>query len=105
MVETIYEVIERLEHTQPKSVEEARGFLNSLSEEVQEQLIASIYIGKDHIHSQKFNHDAEVSRLTTGHIEKEEYPAVLSKYASSLRLYFGSLKRCAGNESFDLTKL
>lgn len=102
---TIHDAIKLLEQEQPKSAEEAQRFLSGLSEEVQEQLIAAIYIGRDHIHANEFIEGAEISRKATDHIAKKEYARILEEKSSSLQLYLGSLKRCAAAGGFDLANL
>jgi len=102
---TIHDAIKQLEQAQPKSEEEAKRFLSTLSTEVQEQLIAGIYIGRDHIHLDKFNEGAEISRKATDHIAKDEYARILHEKSSSLPLYLGSLKKCAAAADFDLASL
>ncbi|MBN5034651.1 hypothetical protein JY448_13495 [Stenotrophomonas maltophilia] len=102
---TIYDAIDQLENAQLGSEEEAGRFLGNLTDEVQEQLIAGVFIGRDHIHAEKFNPGAEISRTATDHIEKDAYPRILHEKATSLPLYLGSLKKCATNEGFDLNSL
>lgn len=102
---TIHDAIKQLEQAQPKSEEEAKRFLSGLPAEVQEQLIAGIYIGRDHIHLNKFNEGAEISRKATDHIAKDEYALILHEKSSSLPLYLGSLKKCATATDFDLASL
>src|SRR5690554_1599186 len=90
--------------TPPASVEDAQVYLNTLSPFVQEQLIAALYIGREHIHSNKLRSDMEISRHYTDHINKNdgEYARILYEKGQNGINYLNKLQLCAKASSFDL---
>lgn len=89
------------------SVASAKAFLNTLSPLVQDQLIAAIYIGREHIHSDKLRTDMEINRSYTDHIKNEgdEYARILYEKGQSGITYLDKLQKCAKVSSFNLNDL
>lgn len=102
-VRTLHEAVDWLELNPPKTEEEARKFLSTFPESTQSQIIAAAYIGRDHIHSKKFNVGATISKMATDHIDHASYPRILYQMEGNLPTYMQSLKRCASEQNFDIT--
>jgi len=103
---SIHAAISTLKSSLPMSVEDAQAFLDTLSSDVQKQLISAIYLGRDHIHSDKLLEDAEMSRSYTDHIKKDEYANIIhEKGLDSITTYLNKLEACAKASGFDLNTL
>ena len=70
--------------------------------ESQQQLIAAVYLGRDHLHCSEMNMDLDLTRAAIDHIPAEEYAQILSEKSSSLETYLGQLIACAQVSNFDL---
>ena len=56
---SIINAINSLKNNLPASEADAENFLSGLPLDVQDQLISAIYIGREHIHSDKLRDDIE----------------------------------------------
>ena len=101
----IYKAINTLKTTAPLSQTKSEAFINSLDFTIQKQVIAAIYIGRDHIHSDNWNKDNMLSTNYIDHIPKEDYAKIVHEKNSALINYLDSIERCANNEGFDLNLL
>lgn len=101
----IYHAISSLKSSAPLSQVQAKAFVDSLSPKVQQQIIAAIYIGRDHIHSEKWNEDVMLSTESINHIPQEDYARIVYEKNDALINYLNSIERCARNEGFDLNCL
>lgn len=101
----IYQAISSLKNSAPLSQPQAQMFINSLSPKVQAQVIAAIYIGRDHLHANKWNEDIMLSTKFTDHIPQQNYAQIVYEKNSALITYLESIERCAQNEGFDLNSL
>lgn len=101
----IYAAMNELKSKLPRSVEDAQVFLDTLSPDVQEQLISAIYLGREHIHSTKLRNDVEISRSYTDHIGKDEYARILHEKGDNVITYLNKLESCAKTTGFDLNAL
>lgn len=83
--------------TPPASVEDAQAYLNTLSPSVQKQLIAALYIGREHIHSNELRADMEINRSYTDHINSNdgEYARILYEKGQNGINYLTKLQLCA----------
>lgn len=102
---SLYNAIEALKAAAPKSEEAAQQFLDSLPQLTQEQLIAAIYIGRDHLHATSLRTDEPISRTTTDHIERGEYARIISEKGKNGITYLDKLVECAKASNFDLNAL
>ena len=103
----LYQAINSLKANLPSSRGAAQTFLNTLSPSVQQQLIAAIYLGREHIHSSKLreDEDIEMSRLYTDHIGQDEYADILWEKGDNVITYLNKLEECANASGFDLNTL
>lgn len=102
---SIYAAIEALKTAAPNTETSAQQFLNTLPQTVQEQLIAAVYIGRDHLHATSLRTDEEISRTATDHIDNAEYARIISDKGQSAITYLDKLVECAEASNFDLNKL
>jgi len=102
---SIYQAIETLNDSVPMSLSDAEKFLSSLSEKEQEQIIAAIYIGRDHIHDDSLRSSDEISRRATDHIPKDDYARIIYEKNSNVAIYLKKLLSCAEKSGFDLNNL
>ena len=102
---SLSDAIGRLKNHLPQSKEEAQDFLDSIPEDVQTQLIAAIYIGREHIHCSELRKDMEISRKYTDHISKSEYAEIINEKGVNIRTYLSKLEDCARVSGFDINKL
>ena len=102
---SVTNAITSLKSNVPTTQAEAEAFLDGLAADVQEQLIAAIYLGREHIHSAKLREDVEMSRSYTDHIDKDEYPRILHEKGENVSTYLGKLEQCAEASGFDLNTL
>jgi hypothetical protein len=101
----IYKAIDLVKAITPKSEESAEAFLQKLPENVQEQLIAAVYIGRDHIHADELLPDNDISVGATDHIGHNQYAHILADKHENLKLYLDKLLACAKASDFDLKNL
>jgi len=101
----IYSAINRLKSSAPLTLHQAQSFIDSLSAKQQMQIIAAIYIGRDHFHSNHWNEATMLSTDAIGHIPKDDYAHIVHEKSSALINYLDSIERCARNEKFDLNLL
>lgn len=83
----------------------AQRFLDTLPPDVQAQLIAAVYIGREHIHSKTLRNDVELSRDYTKHIPNDEYARIIDEKGENIVVYLDALKSCAASSSFNLNGL
>ena len=69
------------------------------------QIIASIYIGRDHINATKWNEDKMLSTAYIDHIHQTNYAQIIYEKNTALVNYLDSSEICATNEGFDLNSL
>lgn len=103
----LYHAINALKANIPSSREAAKKFLETLSPSVQQQLIAAIYLGREHIHSSKLrdDEDIEMNRSYTDHIGQDEYANILWEKGNNIITYLNKLDECAKASGFDLNTL
>ncbi|OXS01214.1 hypothetical protein [Shewanella algae] len=101
----IYKAISYLKNSAPLSKPQALAFINSLSPKVQTQVIAAIYIGRDHLYADKWNQDIMLSTDYIDHIPQQNFAQIVHEKNSALITYLQSIERCAKNEGFDLNNL
>ena len=101
----IYQAIKNLNSLGQVNVSQAQTFLDSLTPLLQEQIIATIYIGREHIHRTELQEEDPISRKYTGHIPRDHYAGIISDKTTSIPLYLNKLLECAKNSSFDLNNL
>jgi hypothetical protein len=101
----IYSAIEALQKSAPLTVVQAEEFVSGLSESVQKQLITSIYIGRDHIHSDVWSDDVCLSIDYIDHIPVEDFAQIVHEKHSALVKYLDSMLRCSSQNNFDLNSL
>lgn len=103
----LYQVMNSIKTNIPSSRETAQNFLDSLSPSLQQQLIAAIYIGREHIHSSTLREDGdiEMSRSYTDHIGQDEYANILCEKGDNVITYLNKLEECANASGFDLNTL
>lgn len=102
---SLFKAISSLKSTQILSERDAQAFLDSLQPETQEQLIAAIYIGREHIHSTELRSDVDVSRGYTDHIPKKDYAHIIYEKEGSISLYLSKLEECASKSNFDIESI
>ncbi|ARL96026.1 hypothetical protein [Burkholderia pseudomallei] len=101
----LYQAIIDLKNSLPKSEDDAQRFLDTLPQIVQEQLIAGIYIGRDHLHATTLRSDEPISRTVTDHIDSAEYARIVYEKGSNAVTYLDKLVECAKASNFDLNTL
>jgi hypothetical protein len=99
---SLYTIISDIRSAPPRSEAAAAAFLAPLTAVEQQQLIAAVYLGRDHIHSVELRSDVDRTRGATDHISKEDYARILYEKAESLDKYLGQLVACARASNFDL---
>lgn len=104
----IYQAIATTIQAPPQSEAEAQSLLNRLSEKVQTQLIAAIYLGRDHLHHNEMRIDRDrtvnaIDKLIT----REAYARTLYEKASAgaSKTYLETLLKCAKASEFDLNTM
>lgn len=101
----IYNAINTLKSTAPLTLQQASAFMGQLTPKVQMQIIAAIYIGRDHIHSNTWSEDVMLSTDYIDHIPPEHYAQIVYEKNSALVNYLDSIERCAVNTGFNLNDL
>jgi hypothetical protein len=102
---TIYDAIDEFKRTRPFSQVSAQAFLDTLAPMVQEQIVAGIYIGRDHIHKSALTPSDEVSRFYIDHLPRDKYAEVLAKFGDDAVRYLDKMIQCAEASGFDLRNL
>lgn len=101
----LYEEIEDLIQAVPMTQAAAERYLSGLSDKEQQQIIAAIYIGRDHLHSQSLNTNDEISRRCVDHISKDDYAEIISEKGENVATYLKKIITCANASGFDLNTL
>jgi len=103
----LYQAIKTLKENIPSSKESAQKFLDTIPLSVQQQLIAAIYLGREHIHSSQLrtDEDIEMSRSYTDHISQDEYANIIWEKGDNVITYLNKLEECASKSGFDLNTL
>ncbi len=103
----LYHAMNTLKANIPSTQKDAQNFLSTLSPSVQQQLIAAVYLGREHLHSTKLRNDPdiEISRAYTNHIQQDEYANILWEKGNNLINYLNKLEVCANASGFDLNTL
>src|SRR5471030_3480928 len=102
---TFYDAIDEFKRTKPFSLVSAQAFLDTLVPMVQEQFVAGIYIGKDHIHKSTLIPGDEVSRFYIDHLPRDKYAEVLVKYGDEAIVHLDKMVQCAQASGFDIRNL
>jgi hypothetical protein len=102
---SIYKVIANVKARSPMTKIQASTFLATLSELEQRQLIAALYIGREHVHASRWNSTKHLSVKFIDHIQFQDYSRILYEKTDSARLYLDSIERCAKAMNFDLNDL
>jgi hypothetical protein len=102
---SIYNHIDTLKNLVPLNQSQADAFLVSLSGKEQKQIIAAIYIGRDHLHNQEISDGYAMDTGMVDHISNDEYGRIISEKNTAVKQYLDALTRCADNSGFDLNKL
>lgn len=102
---SIYTIISNLRSTPPRTVADAVAFLATLSPTQQQQLIAAVYLGRDHLHCREMRTDVDLTRAAIDHIPVNNYAQILWEKSSSLDTYLGQLVACARESNFDLESM
>lgn len=102
---SVTNAINNLKSNVPSSEAAAAAFLSNLPQGVQEQLISAVYIGREHIHSDKLRDDMEISRAYTDHISKDDYARIIYEKGENIPAYLEKLEQCANASGFDLNSL
>ena len=101
----LYSAMQELKIALPESEEQARDFLETLDDKVQEQLINAVYLGREHIHSEELRSDLPISREYVDHIDRADYPRILAEKRGNIPTYLDKLTECANASGFDLNQL
>ncbi len=102
----IYQAIETFKQNPISTEAQAQLFLNSLHTIVQQQFIAALYHGRDHIHSDRLLTDRPISRLISNHISMDEYANIISsKGHLNITTYLNKMVQCSSNSGFNLNNL
>ncbi len=101
----LYNAIKNLKSNIPSSETAAQNFLNTLSPEVQEQLISAIYLGREHIHSDTLRADLEINRSYTSHLGSEIFARIIYEKGQNTVTYLEKLESCSQKSDFDLNSL
>lgn len=104
---SIYKAMHALKAKVPSSVEDARRFLALFPVSIQEQLIAAIYLGREHMHSRELrvDKDIEISCACTSHIRHDEYANIIWEKGVNVITYLDKIEECARASGFDLRYL
>lgn len=100
----IYHAIKDLMGNSIASKEEAQAFLDKFDLATQQQIIAAVYIGREHLHDTKLR-EMDVSVGYTDHINQREYANIVYEKAHVIPTYLSKLLECAENSGFDLRNL
>jgi len=101
----IYTAMNTLKGSAPLTQPQAQSFIDSLDAKQQMQIIAAIYIGRDHLHSDNWNEDKMLSTDYIDHIPQSNYAQIVFEKNTALINYLNSIERCAANEGFNLNTL
>lgn len=97
-------------HIPFNSEEIAQKYIDRLDQDDQIALISALYIGRNHIHSDKINDD-HIEYLLSGemdrhwekdNITKNMFARILYEKNTNLTNYYDSFIRCATNSGYDL---
>ena len=101
----IYHAINSVMQNPPRNEQAAASFLAQYPAEVQEQLIAAVYLGRDHLHSSHMREDTDWTRAATDHIKASDYPGILADKESAVQTYLSRLLQCSNASNYDLKKM
>jgi hypothetical protein len=98
----IYHAINSVMQNPPGNEQAAASLLAQYPADVQEQLIAAVYLGRDHLHSSQMRPDTDWTRAATDHIKASDYPRILAEKDSAVQTYLSRLLQCASASNYDL---
>jgi len=101
----IYHAINNTIQNPPRNLTQAQALLAQYPLDIQIQLITSIYLGRDHIHSAKMRDDTDWTRGAIDHIPIKDYAQILYEKALSSTTYLDSLLRCSNASGYDLKNM
>ena len=102
----LLEAMQELKQNLPQSIITAQNFLDTLDLETQQQLIAAIYLGREHIHVSTLRNDVmPMNRDYVEHIHNDEYANIIYEKGLNIITYLNKLEECAKNSNFDLNKI
>jgi hypothetical protein len=101
----LYDKIEDLIQSVPMTQAAAERYLSGLSDREQQQIIAAIYIGRDHLNSHSLNPNDDISRRCVDHISKHDYAQIISEKGANIATYLKKIVTCANASGFDLNTL
>ena len=103
----IYHAIDATIQRPPRKLAQAQALLSQYSLDVQAQLIAAVYLGRDHIHSTTMRDDTDWTHRAVDHISTQNYAQILFEKSSSnaTTKYLTSLLRCSKASEYDLNKM
>ena len=104
---SVYDAMLALRAKTPTSVEDARKFLATLPVRTQQQLIAAIYLGREHIHCREIRTDTEIemSCAYISHIDQDDYANIIWEKGVNVISYLDKIEECARTSGFDLNYL
>lgn len=105
----IYQAINDTIQNPPRSERDAAALLAKYSADVQEQLIAAIYLGRDHIHANQMDPQFDWTRSATDHIPKADYARIVFEKSSGVdpaaATYLQKLLSCSKVSNYDLRSM
>lgn len=109
----IDQLIEEIKpHIPFASEESAQNFVDKISEDDRSALMSAMYLGREHLHSDKFSEEY-LNRIKSddmnrnslgGDVSDEEVARVLFEKNTLLASYYEAFLRCAANSGFNLKK-
>jgi hypothetical protein len=101
----IYQAINALKSHTLQNKQDAKAFLSSYTPLVQEQLIAAIYLGRDHLDHSKLRSDVDLSRQHASAVPASDYAMIIYDKRINSEIYLNTLVQCAAASDFNLNDL
>lgn len=95
-------ILTRLKDSSPLNQLQTSSFLSNLDEKTQLQVISAIYIGRDHLHSSRFEEVSQISSNACDHIDPKDFAGIIYEKGMSIPKYIEQFLTCAKASNYNL---
>lgn len=101
----IYQALNALLVNPNQTQASAQLLLNRYTPHQQQQIIAAIYIGRDHLDQNTWLPNYIVSSTAFSHIPQSDFARIIEEKSMNMGMYMTTILNCAKSANFDLNNL
>lgn len=87
------------------SSQDTKNFLQRFPPDMQEIILAAVFLGRDHLHEEVLRDDIPMDTSGMHGLSFDKYPKRLYEFRGNIELYINSLIYCADNTNFNLENI